>query len=70
MNNFLKNWPPLRLFYLAISLAFVGLGIYYNFDIFLLILGGGFLAQTLLNVGCTSGQCERPTHNRYRRRHP
>lgn len=69
MKNFFEKWPPLRLIYLVVSIALVGLGIYYNFDIFLLILGGGFLAQTLLNVGCSSGQCERPTHFNYRRRH-
>lgn len=69
MNNFLKNWPAKRLIYFVVSIIILGLGVYYNFDIFLLILGGGFLAQTLLNVGCSSDQCERPTHFNYRRRH-
>lgn len=69
MEKFIKNWSVLRITYLVVSLVLLGAAVIYKFDIFLLILGGGFLAQTLLNVGCSSGQCERPTQFNYRRRH-
>jgi hypothetical protein len=69
MEKYLKNWPAKRIIYLIVSIAILVAAVYYNYDYFLLILGGGFLIQTMLNVGCSSGQCERPTHFNYRRRH-
>jgi hypothetical protein len=69
MNNLLKNWPPLRITYLVVSLVLIGLAFMYGHDIFLYILGIGFLVQTLLNVGCSNGECQKPTYFNYRRRH-
>lgn len=69
MEKYLKNWPAKRIIYLIVSIAILVAAIYYNYDYFLLILGGGFLIQTMLNVGCSNGQCERPTNFNYRRRH-
>ncbi len=64
-----SNWSIKRIIYLVASLLILGMAFYYNHNVFLYILGGGFLAQTLLNVGCSSDNCQRPTHFNYRRRH-
>jgi hypothetical protein len=69
MKIMLKNWPPLRVTYLVVSLVLIGLAFMYGHDVFLYILGIGFFLQTLLNVGCSNGECQKPTHFNYRRRH-
>lgn len=69
MQNLLKNWNIVRGLYLIASITILYAAYDFGNNIFLYILGFGFLAQTLLNVGCSSGQCRRPTNFNYRRRH-
>ncbi|WP_341226857.1 hypothetical protein [uncultured Arcticibacterium sp.] len=69
MKNLLENWTPIRITYLVVSLVFIGLAFFYGHSFFLYVLGFGFLIQTLLNVGCSSGSCRKPTQFNYRRRH-
>jgi hypothetical protein len=69
MKDRLKNWPPLRITYLVASLALIGAAFMSAHNVFLYILGIGFLIQTILNVGCSNGECARPTHFNYKRRH-
>lgn len=69
MERLLKNWSIVRVLYLIASLVILYTAYDFDNNIFMYILGFGFLAQTLLNVGCSSGQCRQPTHFNYRRRH-
>jgi len=69
MNRLLKNWSIKRATYTVISLALIGAAFYFAHNVFLYILGIGFLFQSLTNTGCSSDQCETPTRFNYRRRH-
>ena len=64
-----NQWPFLRVFYLLFSLAVLSAAAYYEFNIFLLILGGGFFIQALLGVGCSpGGYPPKGYRNKFRRR--
>ncbi|MCP9748064.1 hypothetical protein [Lacihabitans sp. CS3-21] len=70
MNNILKNWTLLRASHLTISLFFLIAAVYFSHNIFLYILGIGFLFQSLTNTGCSNNSCSRDEmRKRYRRRH-
>lgn len=69
MKTLLSNWTFMRGFHLIASLIVIYAAYDYGNNVFLYILGVGFLAQSLMNVGCSSGQCNRPTNFKYRRRH-
>ncbi|MGR3810458.1 hypothetical protein [Jiulongibacter sp. NS-SX5] len=73
MNTLLKNWTLLRLTHLVVSLVLLGCAFYFHHNIYLYILGGGFLAQALLHSGCSNNSCDVPSgkyrNTRYRRRH-
>lgn len=69
MESLLKNWNFIRVMYLIFSVIIIYTAYDFGNNVFLYILGVGFLAQTLLNVGCSSGQCRKPTNFNFRRRH-
>jgi hypothetical protein len=64
-----KSWSWIRIIHIVVAVVLLGAAFIYGNNIFLYILGGGFLAQALLNVGCSNGSCHKPTHFNYRRRH-
>ncbi|MCP9770112.1 hypothetical protein EGI22_19585 [Lacihabitans sp. LS3-19] len=70
MENFLKNWTILRITHLSISVIFIGAAVYFSNNVFLYILGIGFLVQSLTNTGCSNNSCSRDEiRAKYRRRH-
>ena len=68
MQSFFQNWTITRAFHFVSSIVVLYLAFAFNNNVFLYILGFGFLIQSMLNVGCSSGQCQRPTHFKYKRR--
>lgn len=70
MHNILKNWTFIRALHLTISISFLLAAVYFSHNIFLYILGIGFLFQSLTNTGCSNNSCSRDEiRQRYRRRH-
>ncbi|MFC3810674.1 hypothetical protein [Lacihabitans lacunae] len=67
----MKNWGVLRISHLIVSIILIGAAFYFDQNIFLYILGAGFLFQSLTNTGCSNGQCDNRDQIRakYRRRH-
>ncbi|CAN1576845.1 hypothetical protein MCERE19_04022 [Spirosomataceae bacterium] len=70
MNNILKNWTLLRASHLTASIVLLAIAVYFSHNVFLYILGAGFLFQSLTNTGCSNNSCSRDEiRRRYKRRH-
>lgn len=65
------KWTLVRIAHLLFSLMALGAAVWFDHNIFLYVLGLGFLFQSVWNAGCSAGECERPpgASFRYRRRH-
>lgn len=64
-------WTLLRITHVLIGILSIGAAVWFEHNLFLYILGLGFLFQSLWNAGCSAGECQRPPGAtfRYRRRH-